>query len=96
MGGGLIPPLIGLCAKPSSPVGGPPVYLLLDDPMIQALFGIYTNVPPVLVVYDKKDKSQLGKLYKEHILHPVFDYSLFIYLLLCYYSLFVVYVNPKP
>ena len=95
MGGGLIPPLIGLCAKPSSPVGEPPVYLLLDDPMIQALFGIYTNVPPVLVVYDKKDKSQLGKLYKEHILHPVLysiiHYSFIIMLLFIYYH-----VNPKP
>ena len=71
MAGVRIPPLIGLCTKPANPIGGPPKFLELRDPMICSLFGDYKDVPPILVVYDKKDKPQLGKLYEEHILKKV-------------------------
>ena len=66
-----IPPLIGLCTKNSAQIGGKPIFLPLRDPMINSLFGDYTEVPPILVIYDKKDKPQLGKLYEEHILMKV-------------------------
>ena len=39
--------------------------------MINSLFGEYTEVPPVLVIYDKKDKPKLGHLYEEFILKKV-------------------------
>ena len=71
MAGVRIPPLIGLCAKKSQPVGGEPKFLELRDPMINALFGDYNDVPPILVVYDKQDRPKLGKLYQERILAKV-------------------------
>ena len=71
MNGCRIPPLIGLCTKKSAPIAGEPIFLHLRDPMINSLFGDYTDVPPILVIYDKKDKPKLGKLYEEHILMKV-------------------------
>ena len=71
MAGVRIPPLIGLCTKKSKTVGGEPVFLELRDPMINAMFGDYNDVPPILVIYDKQDKPKLGKLYEAHILAKV-------------------------
>ncbi len=64
MAGICIPLLIGLCTKLSNQINGDPKVLELKDDTIKTLFGDHTDVPPVIVVYDRKHKKTSYMLIK--------------------------------